>query len=150
MNNQHSDLNPTAGFTSTYATILRKDLAMELRLHVAGKPFVSNQEQIFLQINNTNLTLPIQEQIIIGRYTDTTGTPQPDVDLSAFELDQKSVSRCHARIEWRGTLIYVTDLFSSNGTWLNGLRLIPNAARLLRDGDDLRLGELSVKVKFTL
>lgn len=149
MNNQHSDPTTSIGFTPTDATILRKDLAMELRLRVAGKPFVNNQGQIFFQINDTSLALPMREQIIIGRYTGTTDTSQPDVDLSAFELNQKSVSRCHARIERRGTLIYVTDLSSSNGTWLNGFRLIPSAARLLRDGDELRLGELSVKVNFS-
>ena len=42
----------------------------------------------------------------------------------------------------------MVDLGTPNGTYLNGQRLIPNQARVLRDGDDVRLGHLVLQVKF--
>ena len=37
---------------------------------------------------------------------------------------------------------------SHNGTYLNGQRLIAHQPRVLRDGDDIRLGFLVLRVKF--
>jgi len=34
----------------------------------------------------------------------------------------------------------VRDLNSTNGTWLNGERLMPNESRVMRQGDHVRLG----------
>ncbi len=43
---------------------------------------------------------------------------------------------------------YVSDLNSTNGTWLNGQHLIPFNEYLLHAGDELRLGLLKVEVRF--
>src|SRR3954454_5708867 len=42
---------------------------------------------------------------------------RPDSDLV---IDDTSVSKLHARVEWDGTEALVEDLKSSNGTFLNG------------------------------
>ena len=40
------------------------------------------------------------------------------------------------------------DLGSANATYLNGQKLIPFQARILRDGDELKLGNCGVRVGF--
>ena len=71
-----------------------------------------------------------------------------DFDLTPFKALEKGVSRVHARITRDNELTHVIDLSSTNGTYLNGFRLIANQARILRSGDELILGRLKVVVKF--
>jgi hypothetical protein len=52
--------------------------------------------------------------------------------------DDPSVSRVHARLERIGPVWCITDLDSTNGTIVNGERVI--APRTLRDGDEIVLG----------
>jgi pSer/pThr/pTyr-binding forkhead associated (FHA) protein len=44
--------------------------------------------------------------------------------------------------------VVIVDLDSVNHTYINGQRLHPKEVRVLRDGDELRLGKLSIKVTF--
>ena len=58
-------------------------------------------------------------------------------------LDDSSVSRMHARFSLdRDGKMTVRDLNSTNGTWLNGERLLPNETHVLQQGDHLRFGRL--------
>lgn len=57
---------------------------------------------------------------------------------SALFIDVPSVSREHAVIRRNANRIEITDLGSSNGTFVNGERL--SAPSLLRSGDEVRLG----------
>ena len=52
-----------------------------------------------------------------------------------------SVSRRHAQVEQRPDGFWLTDLGSTNGTGLNGRRLEPNVAEMLKDGDIIRIGD---------
>lgn len=52
-----------------------------------------------------------------------------------------NVSRTHVRLTSRGGVTYVTDLGSTNGTTLNGVRLIPNKETALSVGDKITLGD---------
>lgn len=56
-------------------------------------------------------------------------------------LGDLSVSRRHARFERRPEGYALTDLGSANGTYVNGQFLAPSTPRLLRDGDQLALGD---------
>jgi hypothetical protein len=55
-----------------------------------------------------------------------------------------SVSRRHARIEWRGESWAIVDQASANGTFLDSQRI---AEAGLRDGQELRLGGVPFKVR---
>ena len=55
--------------------------------------------------------------------------------------DREAVVTAIRRGEDTLTLV---DLGSVNGTHLNGQRLVPNQPRVLRDGDEIRLGRLVV------
>jgi hypothetical protein len=57
-----------------------------------------------------------------------------------------SVSRRHARLEWRGAEWWVVDQGSANGTYVNSLKIAETA---LKDGQELRFGALAFRVDLT-
>jgi hypothetical protein len=88
------------------------------------------------------------QQITLGRKDPDTGE-SPEVDLSVANAIDLGVSRRHASIVRKDTAsLVIVDKGSPNGTYLNGTRLIPNQPRILRDGDELRLGRLVLHVFF--
>ncbi len=94
------------------------------------------------------MTVQITESVIVGRLSKVPGDAQPDVKLNPFGADEKGVSRQHIKLIRKHDLIYVSDLGSSNGTFLNGRPLMRNCLRVLRSGDDLQLGVLKLRVVF--
>ena len=63
-------------------------------------------------------------------------------DFADVLLDDKSVSRMHARISQdRSGNPLLTDLNSTNGTWVNGIRLQPEESVPIGKGDMIRFGE---------
>jgi len=65
--------------------------------------------------------------------------PQGDI-----VLEDRKVSREHARLTWVEGLPCLTDLGSVNGTLLNGRRLPPRIPHNLNDGDVLQIGDYTL------
>jgi len=53
-------------------------------------------------------------------------------------LTDPTVSREHALLEWRDGELYLTDLKSKNGTYVNGSRIVEHC---LQPGDQIQVGE---------
>jgi pSer/pThr/pTyr-binding forkhead associated (FHA) protein len=62
------------------------------------------------------------------------------------ELPDPSVSHRHASIRQRGTEYVILDEGSTNGTFVGSVRLSPQAPRLLRSGDMVRVGRVWLEV----
>ncbi len=103
---------------------------------------------ITVEIDGHVLPLPTGEELSFGRVGEQDGSG-PDIDLDPFQAYLKGVSRHHMTLRRRDKLIYISDAGSRNGTWLNGHRLIAHSARLVRDGDEIHLGELKMTIHFT-
>ena len=88
-------------------------------------------------------------ELAIGRVDPDSGKA-PEVDLTASDAMDKGVSRHHATIVRRDGALHIVDNDSANGTYLNGQRLVARQPRILRDGDDIRLGHLVVRVTFSI
>ena len=93
------------------------------------------------------VTIAPSSRVIFGR-TDNNSTFIPDVDFSPYGALEKGVSRQHAALEINEDTLMLLDVGSSNGTFLNGQRLLPNQPRVLRDGDEVRLGKLITHIYF--
>ena len=87
------------------------------------------------------------EEITVGRIDPDTGEA-PDIDLSPYQASDKGVSRRHVMITRRDTALNIVDIGTPNGTYLNGQRLVANQPRVLRDGDEVRLGHLVLRITF--
>jgi diguanylate cyclase (GGDEF)-like protein len=62
-----------------------------------------------------------------------------------IRIDDDSISRMHTKLVLVGQQIFIEDLESSNGTFVNGERISKNP---LQDGDKIRLGETTI-LKFS-
>lgn len=90
------------------------------------------------------LDAPGTEGYVIGR-SDAKSSYIPDVDLAECDALEKGVSRRHAAlVRFKESTACLLDLDSSNGTFLNGDRLKPNQPYPLNDGDQIRLGTLTL------
>ncbi len=108
---------------------------MDLVLRVQGtqKKFVYDAEEL--------------TEVFIGR-TDIQSGFAPEIDLADYGAAEKGVSRRHAAIIRRDGSLHIKDLGARNGTFLNGQKLVPEQPRVLRDGDEIRLGRLVLEVHF--
>jgi pSer/pThr/pTyr-binding forkhead associated (FHA) protein len=113
-----------------------------------GDAFLTDPNPVTFEINGQQVTLPQGNDLVIGRRAHTADQKQPDVDLSRFAATQMGVSRTHMRLVRRDNLLYISDLDSRNGTWLNGKRLVGRGERVVRDGDEVQLGKLRITIRF--
>jgi hypothetical protein len=60
-------------------------------------------------------------------------------DAGAFFSDSRTVSRRHAKVDFRSEAWWIEDLNSTNGTWVNGSRLDPGRPHPLKKGDTVAL-----------
>ena len=88
-----------------------------------------------------------KEEVSIGRLDPASGS-FPDIDLTDYDGAEKGVSRRHAKIIRRGSGVFIEDLGSSNGTFLNRKKLSPYLLEALKNGDELHLGKLALRVSF--
>ena len=62
-------------------------------------------------------------------------------------FDQEGISPRHSRIYRKGEDLYIEDLGSEGGTYLDGMRLF--ADNLLRSGDEIGIGFAGFTIRFT-
>jgi pSer/pThr/pTyr-binding forkhead associated (FHA) protein len=74
-----------------------------------------------------------RQEVSIGRETD-----------NDIVIDSSLVSRHHAKLELREGQIFITDLNSSNGTWINGERI--KGCSILSENGQANIGEFSLQV----
>lgn len=86
-----------------------------------------------------------QTEFTIGRTAE--GQPiLPDVDLSPYEAYSKGVSRLHAALKIHNQRIVITDLGSSNGTRVNGQKIVPHVDYPLNHGDMIAFGKFAIQI----
>ncbi len=92
--------------------------------------------QIIVQIEgNVVQTVPLSSPVVtIGRV--------PGNDLT---LPHPQVSRQHAELRIEGPKVTLTDFNSSNGTFVDGVRLLPDQPRVLESGTVFQIGPFSIR-----
>jgi len=95
-----------------------------------------------------DVEVPLAKGVNIGRL-DPASASFPDVDLTSVGGLEKGVSRRHAKITRHKRKVFIEDLGSMNGTFVNRKKLIPYLPEALRNGAQLQLGKLMLRVSFT-
>jgi hypothetical protein len=114
-----------------------------------GTATFQERNQIIIHIREATepITIAPGGELLIGRRDSTSGVA-PDLDLTPHGALEKGVSRMHACLRRGEDVLSIIDLDSANGTYLNGQRLAAHQPRLLRDGDEIRLGKLVMHIYF--
>lgn len=132
-------------------TIWKKSDLLEIE-----RPAVTTTEfkkqTLYLYVAGADNQAPLQisdrSPVVLGRGADNVPAPNQAIDLTPFHAYSLGVSRQHALITYDEVGYTLEDLGSSNGTLLNGNRLVPGQAYPLRSGDYMQLGELLMLVYF--
>jgi hypothetical protein len=108
--------------------------------------FSSSFKTLVLSIEDGgHIELPLSKEVVLGRL-DASQAVFPDVDLTNEQGSEKGVSRRHARITRREDQVFIEDLNSLNGTFLNATRLVPELPYPLKDEDQVQLGRLILTI----
>jgi hypothetical protein len=91
--------------------------------------------------NGARFELPLVSEVVVGRL-DASRAIYPDVDLTDEDGLEQGISRRHARITHRENEVFIEDLNSLNGTFLNAKRLVAELPYPVKDGDQIQLGRL--------
>ncbi len=121
------------GRLPTYTFRFESDMVLRLEFAKSGK--------------SMDLHMEAGKKYIIGR-SDPTQDHKPDIDITAIYGDARGVSRSHAQLMLTGNRIEITDLNSTNGTFLNGLRFNKNEIHEIRSGDSINLAHVGLHVYF--
>ncbi|MBX3083080.1 MAG: FHA domain-containing protein [Anaerolineae bacterium] len=109
------------------------------------------QARLFLQcqLNGQIIHVPIRaEPVLLGVNGSQMNKPHSYVDLTGINGSQHHILRYHCQIERRDDALYLTDLNTRSGTYLNGIRLLPNNPHLLHNRATLTLGSLMFTIQF--
>ncbi len=123
----------------------------EAEFGVHPSDFFGPESELMLVVDEETYTLKpqrLKHETVIGRSEGS--TMRPDIDLSAHNAGGMGVSRLHVALQYnaKNNLLSVSDMKSANGTFINGQKVYPQEVRVLRDGDELRLGRLVIHVYF--
>jgi len=96
---------------------------------------IAGQPRMLEFINSDTLTLG--REYMYHTVTDM-------LDLDDYDAVNAGVSRSHCRLTFKWGQLFVTDLDSTNGTYIDDKRLQPFQPYIIKSGAILRLGKLSI------
>ncbi|RMG86182.1 MAG: FHA domain-containing protein [Chloroflexi bacterium] len=111
-------------------------------------PRISEATRLMIVIQGAIHRFPAEEgqEIVLGRKNGDDGV---DLDLTPYDAKHNGVSRHHARLHIENGDLYITDLGSRNGTFLDGEQLPPNQPiKIERSYALLVMGSLTVQVSY--
>jgi hypothetical protein len=105
------------------------------------------QNEIFLMIHGAVevLFMEDRQRVIIGR-TKPNSDWKVDIDMSSYGKIGQTVSRQHATLHMQDDVLYLTDLGSTNGTYINGKRIQANVPHAVNRSHRISLGKLDVSI----
>lgn len=133
--------------------LARYNRELEFRRLQEASESATIENQVTLRISIQGVETPIgititpENSVTIGRR-DPTKEEVPGIDLTPHGAYQMGISRNHAVLQIKDQRLIVVDLNSRNGTYVNGKRVEPQSPAKLRDGDELRLGKIVMKLYF--
>ncbi len=100
---------------------------------------------LLVQSSGQSIALPDADTVLVGR-SDPVSQFYPDIDLTPHGALQEGVGRRHLQVSVMSNQVYIEDLNSTNGTFLNGQKVVPETPQAVQDGDELRLGNMVLRI----
>jgi pSer/pThr/pTyr-binding forkhead associated (FHA) protein len=113
----------------------------------SGHQPLKTTDRILLHIIGNEVGIPLfgQPEYILGR-AEKGQAVIPDIDLNRFGAHDKGVSRLHCHLRFESEMLFLVDLGSANGSFVNEQRVLPDRPAPLYDGDLIRLGQLKIEL----
>jgi pSer/pThr/pTyr-binding forkhead associated (FHA) protein len=142
-------VNQTSKRDMNFDFIPPPDIAAIPSTKASSRPQAPVRDDMELIVLNTGrrIVCPDRENVILGRSDAVTGE-MPDIDLTPDDAVELGVSRRHACITFRDGEIFVTDLGSTNRTFINRQLMMRGQPYPIKNGDEIRLGNAILKVIF--
>lgn len=83
------------------------------------------------------------KEYVLEEFPVTVGKMQSSVQMV---IEDASISRLHARFRKQGNTIYLQDLDSTNGTYINEKQLAIGEENIIKRGDEIQFGKIIVNV----
>lgn len=83
------------------------------------------------------------KEYILEEFPVTVGKMRDSVQM---EIEDISISRLHARFRKQGNTVYLQDLDSTNGTYVNEKILFAGEEKIIKKGDEIQFGKIKVNV----
>ncbi|MBN1679572.1 MAG: FHA domain-containing protein [Anaerolineae bacterium] len=93
------------------------------------------------------MLVSLDKPVILGRKSGTNS--ETFLDLNHLNAHQHGVSREHCKLQRNDNRLIITDLGSTNGTYLNGKALIPFQDHIVAHGDEFIIGTLHLMITFS-
>jgi hypothetical protein len=115
----------------------------------AGSDKLDDEHIIFLHVQGYEdpITVQVQDRVVLGRSGGSKGDTG-HVNLDGYGAEALGVSRRHAGLFRDEARLYLSDLGSTNSTFLNGKKVNQGEYIVIRDGDEIRLGHLNMRLFF--
>lgn len=143
--------NPSRPVVVTKRTHVLKAPTSELaNLYVDASLLPEEGIALYIEDMAEPACLTFEGELILGRDgVDADGAPDENLlNLSELGGYLMGISRRHAVIRRTEEGYEITDLASTNGSWLNGIKLTPNRTHPLTSGSQLRFGRMRLTVLF--
>lgn len=110
---------------------------------------IANNHGILFYIANQTKPIVITDVDIIRVGRSDGSTTELALDLSPFHGAELGVSRYHAEISYTDKTYFIKDMGSTNGTWVNNVKIEPYRQTAVHDADQLRFGHFTLLIKFS-
>ncbi len=141
------DEYPTSAAVTTRNTGSFNNLPAKLGESTVETSIPDNGIAIYIAGTPQPVFICSDKEFVIGRKMGE-DTSESILDLSEFGGFNMGISRRHATIQRTETGYKIIDLSSTNGTWLNDERLIPNKPYPLASEAELRVGRMRFLVRY--
>jgi pSer/pThr/pTyr-binding forkhead associated (FHA) protein len=129
--------------------LLRRALNQNASVDPNGTTSVGNSREVILLIRGMieRLVMENNKTYTLGRF-DMGVKGDTEIDLTPYGAMDRGVSRHHALLHVADNHLYLTDLQSTNGTYVAGERLEPDTPTILHKGNEILLGRLAIQIMF--
>lgn len=121
---------------------------LEQQAHeLSGTASIGESRKVILTINGYQEFIHVVEgaEFEFGRFE----YPEYNqLNLTPYGALEKGMSRQHAKLYLMMDRLYLADMGSTNGTYVRGKMLAPAEPTMLRNGDEILLGRMRLKVQF--
>jgi pSer/pThr/pTyr-binding forkhead associated (FHA) protein len=141
------DLKPTQRLNIEDPELLEALLKQQNR--ELGTSRLGKAREVLLLVDSGIRKIELRNEVsyLLGRFSKS--KPRGNhIDLSPFAAQDRGVSRIHAQIHMEDDQLFLTDMDSTNGTYLDGVKLQAHQQYQLRQGSNIILGRMHMQVMY--